>query len=273
MFDKTNLAEISSGGFLGERLIVCRNPLLAAERARKRKDLLQATEAELAPIARRVERRVRAHIFLCMLALYIERHLREVWRELTFADEHPPDWPDPVAKATRSASADAKAKTKRTAAGHSAHTFRSLLAELATQTRNTIHVPGGGDTLPSSPTPPRYKPARSNSPTRSLPRSHDRDSPDPAQTQQPGGIRYTQLWELRSSCVAAEGELRVSRPWPVPEAELPFETTARFRYVLGLLGFPRQVNRGLFLKPRRESGGYGSLQLRAAYDCALLVES
>ena len=47
LFDQTNLAEITSTEFPGERLVVCRNPYLAAERARKREDLLQATEREL----------------------------------------------------------------------------------------------------------------------------------------------------------------------------------------------------------------------------------
>jgi Transposase DDE domain len=47
LFDQTNLAEITSAEFPGERLVVCRNPQLAAERARKREDLLQATEREL----------------------------------------------------------------------------------------------------------------------------------------------------------------------------------------------------------------------------------
>ena len=51
LFDKMDLAEISSPDFPGERLIVCRNPLLAEERARKRRDLLAATERELARIA------------------------------------------------------------------------------------------------------------------------------------------------------------------------------------------------------------------------------
>jgi hypothetical protein len=54
LFDQQDLAEITSGDFPGERLIACRNPVLAAERARKREDLLQATEKLLAPIAARV---------------------------------------------------------------------------------------------------------------------------------------------------------------------------------------------------------------------------
>ena len=54
LFDEQDLAEISSPDYPGERLIACRNPFLAAERARKREDLLAATEADLATIAARV---------------------------------------------------------------------------------------------------------------------------------------------------------------------------------------------------------------------------
>jgi hypothetical protein len=54
LFDEQDLAEITSPDFPGERLVCCRNPLLAAERARKREDLLQATEKALAPVAARV---------------------------------------------------------------------------------------------------------------------------------------------------------------------------------------------------------------------------
>jgi Transposase DDE domain len=54
LFDEQDLAEIRSPDYPGERLIACRNPALAAERARKREDLLAATEADLAAIAARV---------------------------------------------------------------------------------------------------------------------------------------------------------------------------------------------------------------------------
>ncbi|HLY35305.1 MAG TPA: IS1634 family transposase [Candidatus Limnocylindria bacterium] len=56
LFDERNLAEISSPEFPGERLVVCRNPALAAERARKREALLAATEVELGRVAATVER-------------------------------------------------------------------------------------------------------------------------------------------------------------------------------------------------------------------------
>jgi hypothetical protein len=55
LFDEQDLAEITSGDFPGERLVACRNPVLAAERARKREDLLAATEKLLTPILARVQ--------------------------------------------------------------------------------------------------------------------------------------------------------------------------------------------------------------------------
>ncbi|HYB26577.1 MAG TPA: IS1634 family transposase [Solirubrobacteraceae bacterium] len=245
LFDQHNLAEITAQDYPDERLIVCRNPLVAADRARKREELLAATERGLQEIAARVERgtlhgadqiglavgpelkryrvrkhfalqitdttftyerkteqitaeaaldgiyvlrtsvgdteldsgevvrsykqlkvverafrtfkgpeleirpihhrledRVRAHVLLCMLAYYLTWHLRHAWTPLLFTDEHPPTQPDPVAKAVRSRSAHRKAQTKRTTTGQAAHSYKSLLAELATLTRNTIRLPG-----------------------------------------------------------------------------------------------------------------------------------
>jgi hypothetical protein len=55
LFDQQDLAEITSPGFPGERLVACRNPVLAADRARKREDLLAATEKLLAPLLARVQ--------------------------------------------------------------------------------------------------------------------------------------------------------------------------------------------------------------------------
>jgi transposase len=243
LFDQTNLAEITSADYPGERLVVCRNPLVAAERARKREDLLAATEAALAPIKERVdagtlagaaaialavgqvinkrkvkkhfqlviednrfaysrkqaqideeaaldgfyvlrtnlnqqaltaadvvrsykqlahaeqafrtlkspeleirpirhrlEHRVRAHAFLCLLAYYLEWHLRKAWAPLLFTDEQPPLTRDPVAKAERSPEAKRKASTKRTANGEVCHSFRSLLAELSLIVRDTNRI-------------------------------------------------------------------------------------------------------------------------------------
>jgi len=250
LFDQQNLAEIQSPDYAGERLVVCRNPLVAHERARKREDLLQATEATLATIKHRVEAgtltgqaqialavgqvigrrkvkkhfelaiandrfdyqrkqaeidaeaaldgfyvlrtnlahaalaaadivrsykqlahaeqafrtlkgpeleirpirhrredRVRAHAFLCLLAYYLEWHLRRTWAELLFVDERPPLAPDPVAAAERSQAAKRKASTHKTARGQTCHSFQSLIAELALIVRDTNRITGTGATF------------------------------------------------------------------------------------------------------------------------------
>ena len=112
-------------------------------------------ELEIRPIHHRLQDRVRAHVFLCMLAYYLTWHLRTAWAPLLFKDEHPPIATDPVAKATRSPSAQLKAQTKRTTNGDPCHSYKSLLAELATLTRNTIRLPGTSATFDkhTEPTP------------------------------------------------------------------------------------------------------------------------
>jgi transposase len=250
MFDQRNLAEISSPKFPGERLVVCKNPALAQDRARKREELLLATERELdkvveagkagrlkskdetglrvgkiigrykvgkhfklditernfkyqrdlegiaseaaldgiyvirssvaasklgaeelvrsykllagverafktmksidlqvRPVHHRLADRVRAHIFLCMLAYYVRWHLERAWAPLLFRDEDKPMADDVVAPARRSASALAKARTHKLADATPTHSFRSLLAELATLTKNTVRVPNSPATF------------------------------------------------------------------------------------------------------------------------------
>jgi hypothetical protein len=259
LFDQVNLAEITHPDYPGERLIACRNPALATERARKRLALLDATDTELAKIAAavdagrladdgkigirvgkvvgrykmakhyilditddqfaftrnqdqitaeaaldglyvirttvgpeqmdpakvvatykslaRVERdfrsiksidldlrpihhwtesRVRAHVFICMLASYLTWHLRQTWAPLTFTDEQRPEPADPVAPAQRSHAADHKAATKTTTEDLPATSFTALLGHLATLTRNHLRVAGhdeSGFDLLAIPTP------------------------------------------------------------------------------------------------------------------------
>jgi hypothetical protein len=259
LFDTRDMAEISSPDYPGERLVVCKNPLLAAERQRKRDELLALTEADLSKIQIRVAReknplrgageigkavgavlgkrkmgkhfeqtitdhsfdfvrkaeaiaeearfdgfyvlrtslsaeqidtaqtvraykslaqverafrcmktvdldlrpvfhwtapRVRAHVLLCMLAYYLEWHMRQTLAPMLF-DDHDRAAAEagrtsPVAKAKVSNAAYRKASTQRVDVGdnegHPVHSFRTLLVDLATLTRNTVCF-GGQKTL------------------------------------------------------------------------------------------------------------------------------
>jgi hypothetical protein len=256
LFDERDMAEITSPDYPGERLIVCRNKVLAQERARKREELLAATEKELAKIAASVKRgrnplagadkiglkagavlgrrkmakhfdlaitgasftysrnqasiqkeaaldgfyvlrtsvpaetldsaavvlaykslsqverafrslktvdlevrpihhrlaeRVRAHVFLCMLAHYVTWHMHQAVAPMLFEDHDKQSAargrPSPVAPATVSASAKAKAASRKTADGQPVHSFRTLLQDLGTLTRNTVRF---GDAPPAT---------------------------------------------------------------------------------------------------------------------------
>ncbi len=254
LFDETNLLELRSPEYPGERLVACRNPQLAKLRAHKREELLCATEknlekiklrvdaAKLAgqdaigvrvgkvinqykvakhfeltigettfsfgrkpesiaaeaaldglyiirtsvpaqqmaaadcvrnykrlsnverafrslktidlkvrPIHHRLAERVRAHIFLCMLAYYVEWHMREAWRELMFADtdQQAKATRDPVAPAVRSAAALTKLARLTLDDGTPAHSFCTLMAELATIVRNTCRTPQAAPDAPT----------------------------------------------------------------------------------------------------------------------------
>jgi transposase len=247
LFDTRDMASITSPEFPGERLVVCRNPDLAAERGRKREELLAATEKDLAaikarvgrrrdplrgtaeialavgavlntykmkkhfdltiaddsfsfarktaeiaaeaatdglyvvrtslaeatlsdedtvrsykslarverafrciktvdlhvrPVYHRLEGRVRAHVFLCMLAYYLEWHMRQLLAPMLFDDTDKDEAEalrsSVVAQAQRSKAAVKKQTTGVTPDGLPVHSFRTLLADLATLARNTI---------------------------------------------------------------------------------------------------------------------------------------
>jgi Transposase DDE domain len=100
---------------------------------------LKGVDLQVRPIRHRLESRVKAHIFLSMLAYYVQWHLAEAWKPLLFADEAPADdGRNPVAPARRSDAALAKAQTRRLADGTPALSFRGLLSHLATIVRNTM---------------------------------------------------------------------------------------------------------------------------------------
>ncbi len=209
LFDQQDLAEITHPDYPGERLLVCKNPVLAEERTRKRGELLAATERELAKIAAATARakrplrgqarialrvgkvlgrrkvgkhftleitdtrfraardeaaiaqeaaldgiyvlrtsvaadRVRAHVFLCMLAYYVEWHMRRALAPLLFDDNDPAAAEakrrSVVAPAQRSPRAKAKALTKRTEEGEPVHSFQSLLRHLRTIVKDRMRV-------------------------------------------------------------------------------------------------------------------------------------
>ena len=102
---------------------------------------LKGVDLQVRPIRHRLEERVKAHIFLSMLAYYVQWHLAEAWKPLLFADEGPADEArerNPVAPAKRSAAALAKTQSRRLADGTPALSFRGLLTHLATIVRNTM---------------------------------------------------------------------------------------------------------------------------------------
>jgi transposase len=101
---------------------------------------LKSIDLLVRPIRHRTEDHVRAHIFVCLLAYYVQWHLKRAWAPLLFEDEQLPAdraTRDPVAPAGPSASAKRKKATHRTADDVPVHSFGTLLAELATRCRHT----------------------------------------------------------------------------------------------------------------------------------------
>ncbi len=126
--------------------------LSAADAVRGYKDLaqvervfcaLKGLDIRIRPIRHRIERRVRAHIFLCLLAYYVEWHMRHALAPLLFADEHLAEnrqHRDPVAPARPSASAQKKKLQRITPEGLPIQSFETLLATLATRCQNRCRL-------------------------------------------------------------------------------------------------------------------------------------
>lgn len=104
---------------------------------------IKTVDLKVRPIHHRLADRVRSHIFVCMLAYYVEWHMLQAWRELLFFDEDQPAKRarDPVAPAERSESALHKAHTRTLPDATPVHSFQTLLCELSTIVRNTCRVP------------------------------------------------------------------------------------------------------------------------------------
>jgi hypothetical protein len=161
-------AEAALDGIYVIRTNVAAARLNAAEAVRHYKALtrverafrsLKTIDLHVRPIHHRLADRVRSHIFLCMLAYYVEWHMREAWRPLLFADEDQAAKArrDPVARARRSAAADEKATTHRLPNGTPVHSFRTLLEDLSTIVRNSCrireHEDGSTFTVTTTPSP------------------------------------------------------------------------------------------------------------------------
>jgi Transposase DDE domain len=104
---------------------------------------LKGIDLRVRPIYHRIAPRVRAHFFLCLLAYYVEWHLRETLRPLLFEDEQLPQdrlTRDPVAPAQPSAAVKRKKAQRTTADGLPVHSFDTLLAALGTRCRTTCRM-------------------------------------------------------------------------------------------------------------------------------------
>jgi hypothetical protein len=105
---------------------------------------LKSVDLKVRPIFHRLEKRVRAHVFLCMLAYYVEWHMRKALAPMLFDDEHKDEAQaqrgSVVAKARRSKQAQAKAQRGLTEDGSPVHSFKTLLGDLGTLCRNTIRL-------------------------------------------------------------------------------------------------------------------------------------
>jgi len=179
LFDEKNLVEISSSEYPGERLVVCRNPLLAKKLKQQREELIAATKKELEAIAlftqRRTrplrgagkigmkvgkvinkykvgkyletdyhyaERRVRAHIFLCMLAYYVEWEMRQKLARMLFAEEEEETLltEEKVLRYQPSKTAKRKSSKKKNDLEEPVHSFQTLLDDLGTISLNTVEA-------------------------------------------------------------------------------------------------------------------------------------
>ncbi len=154
--NQTRIAEEAAlDGFYVIRTNVAEADLPAPEAVRAYKSLSRVERAfrsyksvdlKVRPVHHRLADRVRAHVFLCMLAYYVEWHMRRLLAPLLFDDDDPRDErTSPVQPARRSPAARAKASAKRTPEGLPVHSFQTLLADLATLTRNRVRLHGQGN--------------------------------------------------------------------------------------------------------------------------------
>lgn len=146
--EKKVTEEASLDGIYIIRTSLTKKELSAEDAVRHYKDLnhveqafrsIKTMDLEVRPIHHRLDRRVRSHLFICMLAYYVKWHMLEAWRPVLFADEdlEAKKDRDPVRAARRSEAAVGKVRSKELRDGSAVHSFRSLIKNLSTIVRNT----------------------------------------------------------------------------------------------------------------------------------------
>lgn len=105
----------------------------------------KSLELLVRPVHHHLDDRVRAHFFICLLAYYVQWHMKRAWEPITFADERKDDDRDPVKPAKPSPEANAKARYNRLPDGSRPHSFRTLLRSLATITKGSYYYPANAN--------------------------------------------------------------------------------------------------------------------------------
>lgn len=136
--------------FTAEKAVSTYKELAKVERAFR---CLKGVDLQVRPIHHRLEDRVKAHLFLCMLAYYIEWHLRQAWAGLLFHDEEGGTRTTPVAPIEPSESAKTKKRSPRTNPDLPLQTYRGLIQSLATLSRCIIRLGSSTYTRCAKPTP------------------------------------------------------------------------------------------------------------------------
>jgi len=153
-------AEAALDGIYVVRTSLSRQRMSAEDTVRSYKLLAQVERAfrslkmvdlKVRPIHHHLADRVRAHIFLCMLAYYVQWHMLEAWRPLLFCDEdtEAKTTRDPVAPAERSEAALRKVHSKTLDDGSEVHSFQTLLRHLSGIVRNVCRAPSDGPDAPT----------------------------------------------------------------------------------------------------------------------------
>ena len=153
VLDEKVAAEAAVDGLYVIRISLSEEQASAEDAVRYYKDLakvekafraLKSIDLAVRPIYHYLEKRVRAHIFLCMLAYYVQWHMKEAWREMMFSDEdqQAKKTRDPVALAKRSPKALEKVQSRKLENGSPVHSFQTLLESLTTIVRDTCRRKG-----------------------------------------------------------------------------------------------------------------------------------